>query len=628
MLQSSGIENICCVNDMIANLQTNVINGCCSIVDGDRKVIETEIETPTHPDQKPNEDFAAISKIVDVARLRGRQPGRVSTAFLRIPPFPGHRAPSLAQPSSGQFPDQGTAGELLELLRGERVGGDFWGARPEMPSGCDILLAPRTSEQAAEMVELARTEGLLDRSVMLAPVGKRMRPAKPAIPILSGPVDPWHLAEVAGQIWTVADHDVATVATLAGRSHRIFGDGRFVEIDDRDETLARSIAQGIAQNWAYRCPFTGQAVSAVEAAATLSEWRRLIDRNRDAFGITGVATWKRPTLDALLWAGSELPRYFRRSPEAVDPSASVIAWKSRTAKPVLNDLRQRGVPIAELEDGLIRGPGLGANCVPPLSIVVDHSGIYFDPSQPSDLEQILELAEIDAKLVERARRLRQRIVASGISKYGGDVTSRRWPTHRRTILVVGQVEDDRSILSGGGGQTNLELLQRARSIEPDAWLIYRPHPDVEAGHRKGHVPDEAVMGLADQIDRGGSIAGLINAVDGIHCITSLAGFEALMRGKEVTTHGVPFYAGWGLTRDLGPVPERRTRRRSLDELVAAALILYPRYLDPVTRLPCPPEVLVDRISCGRAEVPAPLAGARKLQGRFKLALRGLQRRAA
>jgi capsular polysaccharide export protein len=552
----------------------------------------------------------------------------VTLAFLRIPPFPGHRAPSLALPEPGQPPDRRTTAELLELLQSERVGGDFWAAQPDMPNGRDILLAPCTAEQAIEMLKQARTEGLLDRCAMLASTGRLIRLTNPAVPMLSGPVDPWHLADVAGQVWAGADHEISIVAGIAGRSHRIFRRDRFADINDADEDLARSIAQRIVQNWTYRCPFTEQPVSAVQAARILSDWRRLIDRNRDAVGIAGVAAWKRSTVDALLWAGNGNPRYLRRVPEAMDINSNVIAWKSRTSKSALTHLCRRGVRLAELEDGLIRGPGLGANCVPPLSVVVDYSGIYFDPSQPSDLEQILELARIDGELLDRAARLRERIVASGISKYGGDITSRRWPANVRRILVVGQVEDDRSILSGGGGQTNLELLQRARSIEPDAWVIYRPHPDVEAGHRKGYVPDEVVLSHADEIDRGGSIASLIKAVDGIHCITSLAGFEAMMRGKQVTTHGVPFYAGWGLTRDLGPVPTRRTRRRLLDELVAAALILYPRYLDPVTRLPCPPEVLVDRIACGRAEVAAPLAGVRKLQGKFKLVLRWLQRGAA
>ena len=92
------------------------------------------------------------------------------------------------------------------------------------------------------------------------------------------------------------------------------------------------------------------------------------------------------------------------------------------------------------------------------------------------------------------------------------------------------------------------------------------------------------------------MAALIGMVDELHVNSSLAGFEALMRGKKVTVHGVPFYAGWGLTVDRGPVPARRTARRTLEELVAAALLLYPRYLDPDTGLPCPAEVLVGRLA--------------------------------
>ncbi len=68
----------------------------------------------------------------------------------------------------------------------------------------------------------------------------------------------------------------------------------------------------------------------------------------------------------------------------------------------------------------------------------------------------------------------------------------------------------------------------------------------------------------------------------------------------MTTHGLPFYAGWGLTDDPGC--PRRTRRLTLDELVAGALILYPRYVDPRTGLPCPPEVLVQRLAEGDPEL--------------------------
>jgi capsular polysaccharide export protein len=107
-------------------------------------------------------------------------------------------------------------------------------------------------------------------------------------------------------------------------------------------------------------------------------------------------------------------------------------------------------------------------------------------------------------------------------------------------------------------------------------------------------------------------------VDEVHVNTSLAGFEALLRLKPVTTYGVPFYAGWGLTRDLGDVPARRTRKRTLDELVAAALLLYPRYLDPVSKLPCPPEILIRQVSSRPQNVPGgALVKIRQLQGRLK-----------
>ena len=51
------------------------------------------------------------------------------------------------------------------------------------------------------------------------------------------------------------------------------------------------------------------------------------------------------------------------------------------------------------------------------------------------------------------------------------------------------------------------------------------------------------------------------------------GFEALMLGKPVFCFGMPFYAGWGITQDDIICP-RRTRRRSMLEVFAAAYLIY------------------------------------------------------
>jgi capsular polysaccharide export protein len=85
---------------------------------------------------------------------------------------------------------------------------------------------------------------------------------------------------------------------------------------------------------------------------------------------------------------------------------------------------------------------------------------------------------------------------------------------------------------------------------------------------------------------------LLEQVQAVHVLSTLAGFEALLRGCRVVCHGAPFYAGWGLTDDRLPVP-RRSRRLSLEALVAGALILYPRYVSVFDSAPCEVEVAVD-----------------------------------
>lgn len=88
---------------------------------------------------------------------------------------------------------------------------------------------------------------------------------------------------------------------------------------------------------------------------------------------------------------------------------------------------------------------------------------------------------------------------------------------------------------------------------------------------------------------------LLPHVHEVHTLSSLTGFEALLRSVPVCTYGAPFYAGWGLTTDKAVFP-RRTRRVSLDELIAGTLLLYSRYFDWESGLPCEAEVLLTRLA--------------------------------
>src|SRR5690606_1448966 len=157
------------------------------------------------------------------------------------------------------------------------------------------------------------------------------------------------------------------------------------------------------------------------------------------------------------------------------------------------------------------------------------------------------------------------------------------------------------------------LLEAARAARPEAFIAYKPHPDVLAGHRRGAIDAADVARLADQLVVDAPIGACLDESDTLFTLTSLTGFEALLHGLEVECLGRPFYAGWGLTRDHASIP-RRTRQRQLDELVAATLIRYPRYVHPQRRAFTSPETIVELLRQQRARGgrPRPFARWRNL----------------
>ena len=320
--------------------------------------------------------------------------------------------------------------------------------------------------------------------------------------------------------------------------------------------------------------------------------------------VVGVTRWKRPAVRAFL-DGPNGPPVFLRDPDKAASRARagrgrMVMWASRDAAAAERAAQRAGAPLARLEDGFLRSVGLGAAFIEALSLVLDDTGIYYDPSAPSDLETLLRDAEISPELAARAAALRRRLVAENVTKYNVGVDAARVvPEGRTGVLVPGQVEDDASILRGAGAvRTNRDLLAAVRRRRPDAFIVYKPHPDVVAGYRRGAAPPQD-LALADAVVVEGSIAALYPQCSALETMTSLSGFEALLRGLSVTTHGAPFYAGWGLTEDLAPHP-RRGVSRTLDELVAATLVLYPLYRDTVSGLPCGPETALDRLLAARA----------------------------
>lgn len=295
----------------------------------------------------------------------------------------------------------------------------------------------------------------------------------------------------------------------------------------------------------------------------------------------GLTLWKRSILQPFLKASGNKVNFSERG---ADHSACVV-WGIKGEQCWQQRALAQSLPIWRMEDGFLRSSGLGSDLHPPLSLVLDKSGIYYDATRSSDLETMLSNSSLTDLERARASSLRQRLVSSKLSKYnlGAAFSLPPEAVGKRVLLVPGQVEDDASIQTGTLSlRSNGDLLRTVRERNPEAYIIYKPHPDVLVGNRKGIIPAEDVARWADSQALDADIIQCIQAADELHTLTSLSGFEALMHGKKVFCYGMPFYAGWGVTQDEHVSP-RRQRAITLDDLVYQALIAYPTYVDPLTR---------------------------------------------
>lgn len=534
-------------------------------------------------------------------------------SFLAPPPF-RKIMPCIAQPQSDALksPADTDQKEAFEAIRQavltHKVGGKFWEkplARPfhailSLPEDCEfstaqaalnsltltfsqsdiLLLAPSLTHQARKLA----------RSLKLSCAG-------------ADKLDPHSLTETVKGMVAVTPRtfqlDVCLLASLHGISVALWDS----PANPTEILTAPKALSIIFQKTRYFSPFTGQETDCLSVIELLALWKRTLLANRQIGACMGMSLWKRPQISAFLAKAPGQPRFSQSPSRAIATCKrlgefKIAIWATRLPSGIKSALEKTNLHLVLVEDGFVRSIGLGSALQPPASIFLDTRGVYYDPAKASDLEHILATHHFSAPLLARAHTVLERLRTKGISKYGRATsapTTTRHAGDRPRLLVPGQVADDLSVLRGGGKiQDNFSLLKAVRVAHPDAYIIYRPHPDVEGGYRKGALPDQEVLTLANEVSRGGNITELLAQTDEVHTLTSLAGFEALIRNIPVTTYGTPFYAGWGLTEDRGVIPPRRNRALSLIELVAGTLLVYPRYLDPVTLLPCPMETVLDR----------------------------------
>jgi capsular polysaccharide export protein len=276
-----------------------------------------------------------------------------------------------------------------------------------------------------------------------------------------------------------------------------------------------------------------------------------------------------------------------------DQLSAVAGWGRKKSGCRAEQYASRhGVPCWRLEDGFLRSFGTGER-FPPLSLVVDELGIYYDSTCPSTLENLLESsAALLAGIGDVVVRAKALVVGHRLSKYNHAPDWQGLDSRLRgndevvgagsRVLVVDQTAGDMSVaLGGAGAETFAAMLASAYSENPQATIYVKTHPEVSSGRKGGYLTqvqdDERTVVLRQAINP----LSLIEMMDRVYVVTSTMGFEALLADKLVTCFGMPWYAGWGVTDDRQRC-QRRTRLRTVDELFAAAYFHYTRYLDPVT----------------------------------------------
>jgi capsular polysaccharide export protein len=549
------------------------------------------------------ETLLATHPLDDPALLARAEGAMARLRHLHLSKYNAHE-PALPAPEAGYVLvlDQvrGDASLRHGGLAGPLGEGDFAAllasAKADHPDAPILIRAHPETAQGARRGHFAPTDA-----------GGRVR-------FLTDPVSPWALLSGARAVYTVSSQ-LGFEAILAGHRPVVAGLPFYAGwglSDDlhphprRGRTLtALQLFAGAAILFpVWYDPLRDRLCQIEQVIDQLEARARAWREDRQGHVATGMRAWKRGPMQGFF--GTEKPVRFvadqlRAQALAKSTGRRLIGWAG---------IVPPDFPGLRIEDGLLRSRGLGAELVPPLSLMTDDMGIYYDATRPSRLEAMIA-APPPPGGAARAATLRGAIVAAGLTKYnltGVDpapsiAALRAARPGASVILVPGQVEDDASIRLGALGKvrTNRALLAAVRAAHPNAILIYKPHPDVEAGLRPGIVADAGA--LADWVADGAEAATLLRQVDAVWTLTSGLGFEALLRGVPVTCLGAPFYAGWGLTTDLGPVPDRRgplPGAEALDRLVHAVLIAAPRYRDPLTGAPCPPEVIVERLAQGRA----------------------------
>ena len=338
------------------------------------------------------------------------------------------------------------------------------------------------------------------------------------VEFLSDPISPHALLDGAIAVYTLSSQ-FGFEALLAGHKPVVFGQPFYIgwgltddrmPLDRRQRTLTRAqlFAGAMILYPRWYDPFTDQLCDIEDVIKTLTASARAWRDDANDWVASGMRLWKRAPLQNVF--GTSRKMMFEDDPDKAD----TLAADTRRGRMVWAGKSDGHDSAVRVEYSFLRSRGLGADLTPPLSLVLDDLGIYYDPTSASRLQALINAsATLPETAIRRAERMMSNIVGAGLSKYNlvADDLPKDLPSGRR-ILVPGQVEDDASIKCGTTDvSTNHALLLACRAANPAAVILYKPHPDVETGLRTGTVTNAA--DIADVVLTKTSPIAALDAVD-------------------------------------------------------------------------------------------------------------------
>ena len=446
--------------------------------------------------------------------------------------------------------------------------------------------------------------------------------------LFSDDINPISLLKHFNKVYVVTSH-MGFEALLLGKEVITFGlpwyagwgltDDRHKNIKSLKHNNRRTeatITELFAASYILYCqyinPNTGKKGTIFDVINYLIKIKKLNNKLRGSVNLVGFSFWKKnvllpylnlPSIKTHFYSINKFIKIGNNNKFNHNVECQKILIWGQGNKNIIPIIQNEQFHTMRIEDGFIRSIGLGSNFVMPYSLVIDEMGIYFNSQQVSELESLLATRVVTKKEQQQANSLQKLLIETKLGKYnvGFEENIKPHETKSKIILIPGQVEDDASIIYGSPIiKTNLELVQIVRQKNPDAYIIYKPHPDVLSGNRIGRIKESELKKYINDIVKFVDIIHCIEQVDEIHTMTSLAGFEALIRHKKVVCYGQPFYSGWGLTKDIYP-NSRRNRILSLDELIYIVMYEYPIYIHPQSMDFTDPETLVKYLNNEKLE---------------------------